>query len=309
MSQSTKLRSLAAKIVVGALAATAVAVTGAMPASAHVSVNMHAEKAFAGKGAVLYMRVPHGAADKTTVKVEVKIPEGVTGVKPENIGGWTESTTMTADGKNVATVIWTGGNLPDSSFKDFGIKVTLPNTPGATLYFPTVQTLNDGSQEAWITIPVAGAASPAMPAPSVVLLDPATATADTTVIAKTAADAAAAVATLTGSLTAANDRIAALEKALKASKSGELDATLSTKTKKVRVLGDTASIHKGKKVTLNIIGANGKSGAAIYTGKLDAHGDIDFSVAMEKKNSYRLVTGDVVQIMSGSTVLAATVIK
>ncbi len=134
-------------------------------ANAHASVQLYGSEAVAGGYGHVFIRIPHASATASTVKVEVEIPAGVTGVKPQQIGGWKESRTMSTDGKDVVAVSWSEGNLPDTSFQDFGISVKFPATAG-TIYFKTVQTLSDGSTVAWISIPAAGQDSHSLPTPA-----------------------------------------------------------------------------------------------------------------------------------------------
>ena len=299
------LRRFAARITAVAVLAGAGAFAVAAPASAHMSYQMYGEKPYAGKGAVIFARIGHAEPGLSTVKVEVAIPEGVTSVKPQHISGWTESTTMTADGKNVATVSWSGGSVADASFADFGIKLTFPKTPGATLYFKSVQTLSDGSTLAWIEIPVEGAAEPAHPAPKIVLLDPAldpaagaTASASS---AKTAADAAKVAADLaTAAAKSAVEAVTGIK-----SYSGEISGTVSMKTKKVRIVADASTTHAGKSYVVRTVDANGKS-VDIISGKLDARGDVIKTVAMSRtgKAAYQLKAGSKLSLVVAGKVLA-----
>ena len=51
----------------------------------------------------------------------------------------------------------------------FELRLGMPNTPGKTLYFPTVQRCVKGVHR-WIQIPVKGKAEPESPAPGVTLV-------------------------------------------------------------------------------------------------------------------------------------------
>jgi uncharacterized protein YcnI len=157
-----------------ALILTAVVMPLVQPqiASAHATVQLYGSTATQNGYGHVFIRVPHGKENLYTVKVEVAIPEGVTGVKPQQVGGWKESRVLSEDGKTIKSVIWSEGNLPDTSFQDFGISVKYPNTPG-TLYFKTVQTLSDGSEISWVNIPAPGQDSHSLeyPAPSVMVTE------------------------------------------------------------------------------------------------------------------------------------------
>jgi len=152
------------KVLVAALALLISPVL-AQSANAHASVQLYGSEAVAGGYGHVFIRIPHASATASTVKVEVEIPAGVTSVKPQQVGGWKESRTMSADGKDVVAVSWSEGNLPDTSFQDFGISLKFPATAG-TIYFKTVQTLSDGSTVDWISIPAAGQDSHSLPTPA-----------------------------------------------------------------------------------------------------------------------------------------------
>ena len=129
--RTTAIRSIA---VTGALIAGAVVL--ANPASAHMGVDTHGATLTAGKGATIFLRPGHGCMGDATNTITVTIPDGVTGVKPQQKAGWVTTSTPT-------TVSWSGGALPDDQFDDFGIKLTFPKLPaGQTsgpVYFQTVQ--------------------------------------------------------------------------------------------------------------------------------------------------------------------------
>ena len=55
----------------------------------------------------------------------------------------------------VTEVTWSGGRLENAHFDEFVLSMRLPNKPGATLYFPMVQTCEKGSNN-WTGIPAAG---------------------------------------------------------------------------------------------------------------------------------------------------------
>jgi len=112
------------------------------------------------------INVPHGCDGSATLRVRVRIPEGVIGMKPQPKPGWELSirkeklTTPIVEGHGrtitevVAEVTWTG-RLEDDNFDQFGIHMKLPDKPGETLYFPVVQECERGVHR-WIEIPAAG---------------------------------------------------------------------------------------------------------------------------------------------------------
>lgn len=258
-------------LVAGLLALAAMA----YPASAHVSVQMYGERALAGKGAVVFLRIGHAEPGKSTTKVEVQIPEGVTGVKPQRIGGWSESATVAPDGKTVATVVWSGGNLPDTSFQDFGIKLTFPKNVGASVPFKVVQTLSDGSELAWIELSAPGAPEPSHPAPFVTLGDPAAVVAVPAPAAPIASRA-------------------------------DLRATLDPSRRKVRVLADASSTLAGARYVVRVHGAD----AVVATGMLDSHGDVARTVSVGAKGSKHagIAAGTVLDLVAEGAVLASTTV-
>ena len=127
-------------------AATALLALTAVPAAAHITANPNSLEAD-GRGATS-LAVPHGCAGSPTHTVEVAIPDEVESVTPEQLGGWTAE--ITDD-----SVIWTADDdsLPDDQYREFGLRLVLPDLPDEVLWFPTIQTCDDDSEEAWIEIP------------------------------------------------------------------------------------------------------------------------------------------------------------
>lgn len=252
----------------------------ATTASAHVSVQTYGATPTAGGYGHVFLRVPHAAPGMSTVKFDVQIPEGVTAVKPEQVAGWTEAVEYAADGKTAVKVSWSGGNLPDTSFADFGISVKFPATPGATLYFKAVQTLSDGSTVAWIEIPAEGqdSHSLAKPAASVKLAAGGHGSNPTTGGHGNAADAA------------------------KATWNGDVIAKL-TKSR-ATVIADVSAIRAGEKASVKLI-KHGKE-VTLFTATLDSRGDITKSIPVKRtgKNAYTLVKGDTVALFVNGTKLA-----
>jgi periplasmic copper chaperone A len=134
-------------------------------AMAHVTAAPDTAKS--GSYGVTNFTVPHGCAGAATVAVRIKLPDGVGDVKPQQKPGWTvEIVTRklavasrdehgNAVTEAVAEVDWRGGKLPDTLYDTFGLLMRLPDQPGATLYFPTVQECEQGVHR-WIEIPAAG---------------------------------------------------------------------------------------------------------------------------------------------------------
>lgn len=127
------------------------------------------------------IRIGHGCDGSTVTGVTVVIPDGVTSVKPRSVAGWQVNMTtrpleppVVSHGKTINTTIdtisWSGGNLLDTFFEDFGVSMKLPNKDdGSILYFNVTQTCVNGSIS-WDQIPQAGSnATLEYPAAKVVL--------------------------------------------------------------------------------------------------------------------------------------------
>ena len=152
----------------------------ASPASAHITLER--QEAAVGAPYKAVFRLPHGCGTSPTLKVRVRIPDGVIGVKPMPKPGWQvetvkgkydksytmlHSVTVTEGVKEVA---WTG-RLPDEAYDELVLAVYLTDdlVPGRTLYFPVVQECESGVHR-WIEIPQEGNADYKEPAPGVKLL-------------------------------------------------------------------------------------------------------------------------------------------
>jgi uncharacterized protein YcnI len=157
----------------------------ATQASAHVTLEQR--EAAIGAPVKLTFRVPHGCGQLPTLKVRVRIPDGVIAVKPMPKPGWQLELVQGAYDKTydyfhgaklsqgVKEVTWTG-NLPDQYYDEFAISGFLAKsafTPGATLYFPIVQECENTAHR-WIEIPKAGEPADHLkePAPGIKLLPP-----------------------------------------------------------------------------------------------------------------------------------------
>jgi len=291
--KNTLGKNLLRGIVTLAVAAAGLFATSA-PASAHATVQMYGEEAKAGSYGAVFIRIPHGAAGVDTVKVEVQIPEGVTAVKPQRVPGWNESTTLAADGKTVASVIWAGGALPDTSFADFGIQVKFPATPGSTLYFKTVQTLSDGSTAAWIEIPAAGvdAHSLAKPAPAV------------KIAAAASHGATDSAAPTHGATDSAAPTHGTTDHAAPAPTRWTGDVAVQINGKQAKVIADASAIHSGKAAEIRLVTATGS--VTLLKGKLDSRGDLVKNIAKTQKGKtgWSLKTGDKVELVVSGKVVA-----
>ena len=143
----------------------AIALAAAVPVSAHVTLEQTQARADSYYKATV--RASHGCKGSPTVKLRVRLPEGVTGVKPQPKPGWKLEITRVKlptpldDGhggkitETVGEVAWAGGSLADEHFDEFMIMMKLPDRPGTTLYFPVVQECTQGVNR-WIEIPAQG---------------------------------------------------------------------------------------------------------------------------------------------------------
>jgi uncharacterized protein YcnI len=146
-------------------AAASLAAALAVPAFAHVTLDP--PQAAADSYFKMNVRVPHGCEGTATLRVRVRIADGVTGVKPQPKPGWELSTVKTklnpplkdSHGREitevVSEIVWSGGKLLDEHYEEFGIHMKLPNTPNTILYFPAVQECEKGVHR-WIEIPEPG---------------------------------------------------------------------------------------------------------------------------------------------------------
>lgn len=147
------------------LVTAAVLTVGAtMPALAHAVLTPAEAPADSYTKGVI--GIGHGCEGSPTLRVRVRIPEGVTSVKPQPKPGWELSIRREklakpiTDGHGraiteaVAEVTWTG-KLLDENYDEFVMQMRLPDRPGETLYFATVQECETGVHR-WIEIPAAG---------------------------------------------------------------------------------------------------------------------------------------------------------
>ncbi len=136
---------------------------GIVPASALAHITLETPQATVGSYYKAVLNVPHGCAGSATTRLRVRIPDGVTGVKPKPKAGWTLQT-LAADRE----IIWSG-RLPDAYFDQFTFLAHLGPTlaAGTVVYFPVVQECEHGI-ERWIDTPASG--QDTSPAPALKLL-------------------------------------------------------------------------------------------------------------------------------------------
>ncbi|HWK94779.1 MAG TPA: DUF1775 domain-containing protein [Pseudolabrys sp.] len=157
------------------------------PSAAHVTIDK--KEVAVGSFYKAVFTVPHGCDGSATVKIAVQIPEGVISVKPMVKPGWTLEVKRGAYAKPYSflhgakftegpkEIVWSGGNLPDAYFDEFVVQTFIAGelAPGATLYFPVVQTCEKG-ETSWVQVPAANKPDEKLgqPAPALKLLPAAT---------------------------------------------------------------------------------------------------------------------------------------
>ena len=150
------------------LGAASASLAAVLALSAHAHVTLDPPQAAADSYFKMNVRVPHGCEGTATLRVRVRIPEGVFGVKPQPKPGWELSTVKTKlnppvkDGHGreitevVSEIVWSGGKLLDEHYDEFVFRARLPDGPaGTVIWFPVVQQCETGVHR-WIEIPAAG---------------------------------------------------------------------------------------------------------------------------------------------------------
>lgn len=173
-------------MVAGALGIGALAALGSSgTASAHVVVGP--PEVEAGRSALLTFAFSHGCDGEATTEIRIQIPESIPAVAPTINANWdVDKVTAALDEpfegahgqqltERVSEVVYTARTpVPDGYRDTFVLSLTIPDTPGETIYFPTIQTCEQG-ETAWIEIPAEGDDPEALaaPAPAVTVVAPA----------------------------------------------------------------------------------------------------------------------------------------
>lgn len=160
-------------------ATVACAIAGLLPACASAHITLETREAAVGSYYKAILRVPHGCAGSPTVKIRVRIPDGMIAVKPQPKPGWTLDTVKADYAKpyamhgaetksGVKEIAWSG-KLLDEHYDEFAFQsyLTTDLKAGQTLYFPVVQECEQGV-ERWIG--TQGGANEPSPAPALKLL-------------------------------------------------------------------------------------------------------------------------------------------
>ena len=152
------------------------------PALAHTT--LEAQQAPVASTYKAVLRVGHGCEGAPTLKLRVRIPDGVISVKPMPKPGWEMETVKAPYGKTynyydtalsegVREIVWTG-KLLDEHYDEFVFRAYLTDSlkPDAMLYFPVVQECSGGKADRWIEIPAEGKSADdyRYPAPGLKLL-------------------------------------------------------------------------------------------------------------------------------------------
>ncbi len=148
---------------VGAASLIVTGLAVASPALAHIDPDP--TDAQAGSEVPVGFTVQHGCDGSPTVRLDMRLPDGVRAPAAEAPDGWTGRVQG-----NVVT--FEGGPLPDDQELTFRVRMILPATPETTIYFPFVQRCEVGETR-WIDIP-SGGSSTALgePAPAMRLIGP-----------------------------------------------------------------------------------------------------------------------------------------
>ena len=126
----------------------------------------------------LTFRVTHGCDGSPTTAVIVRLPLSLHGAKPMPKAGWTIATQIEplaepyhAHGrlidKEVRTITWQGGRLPNEYFDEFSIQIRTPTQAGE-IAIPVTQLCEKGRLD-WAETPTAQTPREALEAPAPVI--------------------------------------------------------------------------------------------------------------------------------------------
>jgi len=179
MKTSSIRRTLSATAVAGGTAALMMA--GLAGASAHVSADPN--KTAANSYALVTFGIPHGCDTSPTTKVTINLPQELTDAQPTVNPNWSvekvsetlaepkkldDGTTIT---KRTSQIVYTAKTPLDPHLRDaLVLSVKLPDAAGKTIYFPTLQTCEQGQTD-WSEIAKEGQDEHELkaPAPSVTI--------------------------------------------------------------------------------------------------------------------------------------------
>ena len=143
--------------------ALALAAALSAPTLAFAHITLANPQAPVGSYYKAVFNVPHGCKGSPTLKIRVRIPDGVIAVKPQPKAGWKIDLVEGAYAKpytlhgaqitsGVKEVSWSG-QLPDAYFDEFVMQtyLTADLPAGTVLHFPVVQECEKGV-ERWIDV-------------------------------------------------------------------------------------------------------------------------------------------------------------
>jgi uncharacterized protein YcnI len=151
------------------------------PVTAHVEIP-DGEAVPAGASAEIHLHVPHGCEGQATDTVEVQLPDGIVSAQPAYVPGWTVEVEMVESEpyerfgetltERVGVIRWSGGDLPDFAYYDFGVRATFLLDAGTVLPIPVVQRCAD-AETAWIEVPAEGESEDDLehPAPTITVVE------------------------------------------------------------------------------------------------------------------------------------------
>jgi uncharacterized protein YcnI len=187
-----------------ACAIATICAISAIPGSASAHIDPDPVEAPAGSEQSIGFTVQHGCDGSPTVQLDMRLPDGVAGITPEPPDGWDAA----VDG-NVVTFI--GGPLPDDEELTVRVRMILPPTEGAEIYFPFVQRCEVGEIR-WIDVPTDGSTSELdEPAPAMQLTAPLPTTTGPATTTATQAAPVTSTSPTTPSTTQAPDAEAAID--------------------------------------------------------------------------------------------------
>jgi uncharacterized protein YcnI len=146
------------------MAVVALAVIGS-PRVVSAHIDPDPKEAPAGSEQSVGFTVEHGCDGSPTIGFDMRLPDGVTNAVPEPPDGWEANVRR-------RVVTFTGGPLPADVEGTFRVRMVLPMSPGATIYFPFVQRCEQGEIR-WIDVPSDGSGTELdEPAPAMNLTEP-----------------------------------------------------------------------------------------------------------------------------------------
>jgi uncharacterized protein YcnI len=147
---------------------TAVVTASTVAATAQAHVTVHPNALPAGGFTVITVQVPNERDKASTVKVDVRFPNGVFVASPSVVSGWRARVITQKLAKpvqiepgfsvstRVARVVFSGGRIGPGQFLAFPVSILVPNAKAGTLLtFKAVQTYSNGEVVRWIGNPSA----------------------------------------------------------------------------------------------------------------------------------------------------------